>query len=196
MSSRNIKNAERIVSVVILTQLRWWGPAKELCATVKSWERYLCRILGHHLLQYPNDIHNGSQLTSHYREKGAVSETDSQVTTSTDILWYFIFNLSIFFYFPDLFWISGIITVFHSMYNCKLDSRVNIITKEDIKIQMASFLPRNSDTVYVQHSHRSLSKSNNFASKCNFQTSPAFLRMILIYLGVNKSCFITSRINC
>ena len=40
----------------------------------------------------------------------------------------------------------------HSMYNCKLDLRVNI-AKEDSKIQMTSLQPRNSDTVYTQHSH-------------------------------------------
>ena len=54
--------------------------------------------------------------------------------------------------FPVLFWIWGITTVLHSMYNCKLDLRVNI-AKEDSKIQMTSLQPRNSDTVYTQHSH-------------------------------------------
>lgn len=124
---------------VTLTWLRWLEAEKELRAIV-SLETCLCRILGQHLLQYPNNIHTRSQLLSYYIGNETVDETDSHITRSTGTLLYFIlFLIFIFFFpFPDLFWIYSIIIVLHSMYNCKLNSRVNIIIKEDIKIQITS----------------------------------------------------------
>lgn len=52
------------------------------------------------------------------------------------------------------------------MYNCKLNSRVYIIIKEDIKIQLTSPYCLETQILYDMYnkSTDSLPKSNNFAS--------------------------------
>lgn len=58
---------------------------------------------------------------------------EALIIRNISTLLYFIFNS-----FPDSFWMESTITALNGMHSCKLNLRVNIIMKEDMKVHVAS----------------------------------------------------------